>query len=527
MKRAYGYIRVSTVGQAEQGFSLDHQKQAIKDYCKVRNIQLLDVFVDEGKSGRTTNRPEFQQMLTNIKKGLADCVVIYKIDRFARNITDFSRLHKEFKKEGIGFFSVMEGDLSNGSSLVSNMLASVAEWESEVNSQRTKDALMEKFRSGWQPTPPPPGYRSCGGEGERKYCEPDQYAGPIIKRMFKLYASGTYSIEKLREWLQDKNILSKNGTIISFSKIHNILTNPFYYGLIRWHGQSKIGKHIPLISKELFEACNYILAKNRNFIVRERRYDFLLRGFTYCICGMKLTADWHEIHSNHQKIGYYHCQKRYSRDCRQPYIEVSYLESQVEEKIKSIEFNEEYISMVQNKTIDFLASKQKNVDSMKQAIVNQKMALEQKRNKLEDLVLSEYMDRDTYKRKHAEFQEKIDNFQAQLYEVGQDENIDISLMEKTLQMTKNIHRSYNEVNDVLKRHYIKFLFESFIVKDKKIVEAVPTQIFENLNRANLVRFTKTQLPRLDSNQQPSSYKNPSVTKRLGLSHHRLFGGSGV
>ncbi|MBI4226364.1 recombinase family protein [Candidatus Roizmanbacteria bacterium] len=508
MNKAYGYIRVSTSHQAELGYSLDNQQQAIKDYCKVRNIHLLKIYVDEGRSGRTTNRPEFQEMLQNIKKGLADCVVIYKIDRFARNVTDFSRLRKEFQKEGVGFFSVMEGDLSNGSSLVSNMLASVAEWESEVNSQRTKDALMEKFRSGWQPTPPCVGYRSTGGEEERKFCEPDSYAGPIVKRMFELYSTGSYSIEKLREWLQDKNILSKNGNIISFSKIHNILTNPFYYGLIRWHGQSKTGKHIPLITKELFEACNYILAKNRNFLVRERRYNFLLRGFTYCSCGMRLTADWHDIHSNHKKIAYYHCQKRYSKDCRQPYIEVSYLESQVEEKIKNIEFNEEYISMVQNKTMEFLASKKKNGEGMKQAVVNQKMALEQKRNRLEDLVLSEYMDRDTYRRKHAELQEKIGNLQTQMYEAEQDDDIDIPLMEKTLLWTRNIHQTYQQANDVLKRYYLRFLFESFTVKDKKIVETVPTQIFDSLNRANLVRFKDTQLLGVDSNHEPRSYINP-------------------
>ena len=131
-------------------------------------------------------------MLKAIKEKGIDSVLIYKIDRFARNVTDFSRIWNEFKANNINLISVLEGDLSNGSSLVPNIFASVAQWESEVNSQRTKDALMEKFNTGWQPTPPPPGYKSMGGERERKYCEPDPYEGPIIKKMFEMYSRVSY-----------------------------------------------------------------------------------------------------------------------------------------------------------------------------------------------------------------------------------------------------------------------------------------------------------------------------------------------
>jgi hypothetical protein len=85
----------------------------------------------------------------------------------------------------------------------------------------------------------------------------------------------------LQEWLKDKNIISKNGTIISFSRINNILRNDFYYGKIRWHGQEKIGKHAPLINKQLFDTVQYTLEKHRHFLLRERKYDFLLRALFF------------------------------------------------------------------------------------------------------------------------------------------------------------------------------------------------------------------------------------------------------
>ena len=495
MKKAFGYIRVSTVGQAEEGFSLDHQKEAIKDYCRTREMQLLQVFVDEGKSGRTVNRPEFQQMLKAIKEKGIDSVLIYKIDRFARNVTDFSRIWNEFKEKGINLISLLEGDLSNGSSLVPNIFASVAQWESEVNGQRTKDALMEKFRSGWQPTPSPTGYRSMGGEGERKYCEPDQYAGPIVKKMFELYSTGNFSMMTLQEWLKDKNIISKNGTIISFSRINNILNNPFYYGLIRWHGESKMGKHTPLISKQLFDTCQYILEKHRHFLVRERKYDFLLRGFAYCTCGMRLVGEHHTIRSNKKRVSYYHCQKRYSPDCKQPYTRMVDLERYVEEMLKTVGFTEDFIEQIQELAKDFVNSGHKENQGMKQALINQRTGLEAKRSKLLDLLMDGSIEKDTYKRKHAEITQQLDNLQVQTEDVEEEGKLDMPLVEQTLSLVKDIYQTYKNAPDPLKRHYLRFLYEGFTVDNKVIAEAKPTPIFNALKTANMVRLRQVQLPR--------------------------------
>ena len=493
MKRAFGYIRVSTVGQAEEGFSLDHQKEAIKDYCKTRSLQLIHVFVDEGRSGRTVNRPEFQEMLKQIKERGIDSVVIYKIDRFARNVTDFSRIWNEFKAKNINLISILEGDLSNGSSLVPNIFASVAQWESEVNGQRTKDALMEKFRSGWQPTRPPCGYKSMGGEGERKYCEIDSYAGPIIKQMFELYSTGQYSMMTLQDWLKDKNIISKNGTIISFSRINTILNDPFYYGLIRWHGESKMGKHTPLINKQLFDTVQYILGKHRHFLVRERKYDFLLRGFVYCTCGMRLVGDYSLIRSSQKKLGYYHCQKRYSRDCKQKYIQSKELEKQVEENVRKMEFSDEFIALVKQKAEEYLSDGKQNDQSAKQALINQRIGLENRRNKLEDLLIDESMDKETYKRKHDEISHQIDNIQTQLDEAEQENKLDMPLVDEVLNLTRNIYSTYRKAPEPLKRHYMRFFYDSLTVDNKVISGAKPTPILEALFSANMVRLLNAQL----------------------------------
>jgi len=497
MKNCYIYIRVSTDEQATEGYSLANQKRACREYAVNRKYHPKKIFVDEGKSGRTVNRPEFQEMLKELKNKKADCVVIYKIDRFARNITDFSRIRKEFIEAGIDFHSVMEGDLSSGSSLIANIFASVAEWESEVNGKRTRDALIQKFRQGWQPTPPPIGYRSIGGEKEKKTCEPDPYTAPIIKELFELYATGSYSIFDLQKWLSNKDIVSKNGTPLGHSVVHNILRNPFYYGRIRWRGKSKMGKQQPIFNKDLFDTCQYVLTKHRNFLIRKRKHSFLLRGFVFCgECGQRYTAEWHDLpkSSKLDKIAYYHCPKYNRNGCPSPYVELTDLEKQVEKTIRKMQFGQEFIETVIKKTKEILDDNRQDINSQRMGLLNRKTALESKRNKLEDSLLNETIDNETFKRMHTRIQSKINKLNDQIQEIENKGNIDINLIEEVLSFTKNIYKTYKHAPKFLKRHYLRFFFEKIFVENKKISKIQPTPIFLILQENQEVIITNNQLP---------------------------------
>jgi len=392
----------------------------------------------------------------------------------------------------IKLLSVSEGDVSDG--LIGNIFASVAEWESEVNSQRTRDALMQKFRDGWQPTPPPIGYKSVGGDRERKTCEPDPYTAPIIRELFELYATGSYSILEVQDWLAEKNILSRNGTGLGHSVINNILNNPFYYGLIRWHGQSAMGKHVPILKKDLFDTCQYVLAKHRNFLLRRRVHDFLLRGFIICAeCGQRYTAEWHKdehkLKVRGGKIAYYHCPKRDRNGCPAPYVEMNDLEKQVVKQFKNMQFSQKFIDLVVIKAKEKLEQNRKEAASKKQALLNLRTSLETRRNKLEDNLLDGTVDRETYRRKHDEIQLKIQNVDAQVNEIERSCNIDMNLIEEVLSLTRNIADTYKEAPKFLKRHYMRFFYERFEVKNKVIISAVPTPIFLTLqaNHALILR----------------------------------------
>jgi len=503
------YLRVSTEEQAKEGFSLDNQRKSCSDYAQICGYSIERVFVDDGKSGTNTEgRPAFKQMMALLKEKPTNAVIILKIDRIARNVGDFSNMRKEFKRMSIKLLSVQEnGDVTEG--LIGNIFASVAEWESQVNGQRTKDALMQKFREGWQPTPPPLGYISVGGDRERKTCEPDTYVAPIIKELFELYATGNYSILEIQDWLADKNLLSKSGTTICHSVINTILSNPFYYGMIRWRGETKAGNQRPIISKELFETCQYVLAKHRNFMLRRRTHDFLLRGFITCAeCGLRYTAEWHKdakkFKNRGGRIGYYHCIKRNRNGCPAPYVEISDMESQIASEFKNIQFNQEFIDAVVRKTKERLMLNRKEHSSRKQSITNQKTALELKRNRLEDNLLDGTLDRDTYKRKHTEIESKINNLTSDIQTIESQSKIDMDLIEEVLAFTRDIYKTYIEAPPFMKRHYLRFFYEEILVKDKQIHDVVYTPIFASLQANREVIISKHWLPRVDSNHEPYS-----------------------
>lgn len=506
MLTCYIYLRVSTDEQATEGFSLENQKRSCVEYAKNHGYHVKHIFLDDGKSGRTTQRPAFQELLKAIDESMVDALIIYKIDRFARNVADFRDTRKEIEAKGVEMISVLEGSVTKGSSLIANILASVAEWESDVNGQRTRDALMQKFREGWQPTPPPIGYRSVGKERERKTCEPDPYTAPIIKELFELYSTGNYSIYELQNWLAERDIVSKNGTPIGHSVINTILNNSFYYGWIRWHGEGKMGKHMPIISKDLFDTCQYVLAKHRNFLIRKRIHQFLLRGFVYCNeCGQRYTAEWHvkpRFTKRNGKIAYYHCPKMNRNGCPAPYVEVGDLEKLVYDTVKSVQFSQEFVDAVVDKAREFVDKSRKTAGSEMQGCINQRTALEFKRNKLEDALLDNTIDRDTFKRKHEEIEEQIKLIDERTREIEAQSRVDIKLIEDVLNFTRDVGRTYDEAPDFLKRHFLRFFFEKIMVKDRKIENVIYTPVIASMVENNVVIIKNLVLPGLDSNQRP-------------------------
>jgi DNA invertase Pin-like site-specific DNA recombinase len=147
--RAIGYVRVSTEEQAENGISLDAQIAKIRSYVELYGITLVDVAVDAGQSAGSLDRPGVQRLLRDLRTKRADGVIVTKLDRLTRSLTDLNVLLKDYFCEGCGLqlWSISDhiDTRTPSGRMMLNVLVSVLQWEREMASERTRAAL-EAFR---------------------------------------------------------------------------------------------------------------------------------------------------------------------------------------------------------------------------------------------------------------------------------------------------------------------------------------------------------------------------------------------
>lgn len=146
--RVRAYLRVSTVEQADSGLGLEAQRSKILAEAQHRGWEDVEVYADEGVSGKSLNRPAMQRLLGDVRRG--DVVVVSKLDRLSRSLLDAVGLMDQAKRRGWGLVALDLGvDTTTPTGrLVANVMASVAEWEREIIGQRTSEALQAAKAAG-------------------------------------------------------------------------------------------------------------------------------------------------------------------------------------------------------------------------------------------------------------------------------------------------------------------------------------------------------------------------------------------
>jgi len=147
--RVVGYVRVSSEQQTDHGVSLQAQEEKIRQYCSLYDLTLVDIITDAGVSAKTLQREGLQKALNMLKIGLADGIVVVKLDRLTRNVADLGSLITEYFNT-YALLSVCEQIDTRSASgrLVLNVLTSVAQWEREAIGERTSQALQYKKAQG-------------------------------------------------------------------------------------------------------------------------------------------------------------------------------------------------------------------------------------------------------------------------------------------------------------------------------------------------------------------------------------------
>ncbi|AWL27190.1 recombinase family protein (plasmid) [Acinetobacter defluvii] len=208
MKKAIGYVRVSTAKQVTDGVSIDAQKEKIAAWCNLNDYELVHIYEDAGLSGKSVaHRKDLQEALLALNKGMA--FVCYSLSRVSRKLEDMLKISNHIKDTGADLISLSERIDTTGSSgrMVFNMLAVINEFERDVISERTKMAMQHLKDNNKVYSHIPYGFNNENGYLVENFDEQQ-----VIKKMHEFLKKG-YGHRKIATQLNKQNIKSKHGGI--------------------------------------------------------------------------------------------------------------------------------------------------------------------------------------------------------------------------------------------------------------------------------------------------------------------------
>ncbi|WP_244427591.1 recombinase family protein [Bartonella queenslandensis] len=332
-KRCAIYTRKSTEEGLDMEFnSLDAQREACESYISSQKhegwLQLPDNYNDGGFTGGNMERPALKRLIDDIKSGLIDTVIVYKVDRLSRSLTDFAKLIELFDDHKVSFVSVTQqfNTTTSMGRLTLNILLSFAQFEREVIGERIRDKLAASKRKGmWMGGVTPMGYVVKNRE---LVVEPNEAEG--VRKIFDLFLM-TNSPMQMVKMLPQMGVVSKQrtakngriigGTALDKGALYKILQNPIYIGKIKHKEQLYDGRHPALIDMDKWNKVRTLMQANtiNRGVMTRRKSKAILMGLLKCgECECGLVAN-----QTRKKGGrlyrYYICEhyrKGINQDCK-------------------------------------------------------------------------------------------------------------------------------------------------------------------------------------------------------------------
>ena len=303
MRRAALYIRVSTLEQAQEGYSVGEQRERLIAYCKAQDWLIADIYVDGGYTGSNLNRPGIQKLMSETEK--FDVVLVYKLDRLSRSQRDTLYLIEEiFRPNKVDFVSMQESfDTSSpfGKAMI-GLLAVFAQLEREQIKERTWMGRVARAKTGLHHGG---GNIPIGYDYEDGKLIVNPYEAEQVRKIYEWYLSGA-SLKAITDKLQDAGYTNKYSSYNSWSSVRNILENETYIGRLHFGDVVVDHAHEAIITEEQFNAAQILRGKRREqFGSHAFQSKHVLTGLLFCgHCGGRYYL------RNTGKYSYYACYSR-------------------------------------------------------------------------------------------------------------------------------------------------------------------------------------------------------------------------
>jgi DNA invertase Pin-like site-specific DNA recombinase len=390
MKSYFAYIRVSTVKQGEQGSSLIEQRAAIEMFAARNGITIAEWF-EEMETAAKRGRPEFARLTSALRAEKAQGVILHKIDRGARNLKDWADLG-ELIDAGIDILFAHEGlDMTTrGGRLAADIQAVVAADYVRNLRDEVRKGFYGRLKQGLYPLPAPRGYLD-NGRGKPKTIDPVK--GSLVRRAFERYATGTVSLEILRQELAAAGLVAAGGRPLSPDALSGVLRNPFYTGIIRIERTGEVfeGIHEPLIDRATFERVQDIMTGR--LYPRIQKHAHMFRRMIQCAtCGRSLTAETQRGHI------YYRC---HDRGCRGVSHTEDHVDAFISEELSRLAFDPSDLVDLRKMFRELVAGEQADTTTFKEHIVRDLALVEQRIERLTDALIDGTIDTSAYQDRKA------------------------------------------------------------------------------------------------------------------------------
>jgi len=465
------YIRVSTEDQAREGFSLGEQKEKLLQLCKFKEYEVFKIYEDAGISAKDIkNRPAFQEMLADMKKGKINYIVAYKLDRVTRSVRDLEELIAVLEKHNT--YLVCDRDdvntsTANGRFFV-RMLTVLSQLEIEIVSERTKFGLNGAIKSGHLPGKIPLGYK----KDINKKTVIDETTKDIVIRIFNMYLEG-------KSYQQISNILNKEKVLYPKkwrdTTIMGMIDNRVYMGDYEQHrsiskqtnGETTIFMNVvePIITRAMWEEAQMQKEKNQRAYTRDRVYLFFQR-LKCPECGriMKCKGSG----GTKRKYMYYNCE----------HCKIYYREDKVEQCLEEFILDlVEYDMAVKKYFLPVLADK-RETDTQK--FDKEIQTLKQQKERIKKAYLSGIVEMEDFSADYKIIEEKINLLETKKYEslnvnsfsftpqqLMADRDIERENLIRTNNLDKVLKDEWNKKSKEEKQEFIsKFIESMTLLKDE-------------------------------------------------------------
>lgn len=495
MKSAWIYLRVSSAGQtrraeSEEGFSIEAQREACARKAEDLSAAVAREYVVRGKTGREANEI-LTQLLGDLKTGAPDYVIVYKLDRLARD----RRLDVEaafaIQASGAQLISVLEQiDQTPAGQLLHGVLASVNEFYSRDMVQRILDGSTRKAKDGGTPVRAPLGYlnvQRIEHGNDIRTVEIDDERAPIVKWAFTAYATGEFTLSQLVEELYERGLRSRPTKSrapgrVGRSTLARMLQNPYYVGTVRYRNAEYEGRHETFIPRGIFDQAQAVLATHHVAGDKHWRHGHYLKGTVFCgHCGARLRFT--QVRGRRGgAYRYFMCGARHEgKRCPLPYLPEQDVEGAVAGYYgEQVRFDAVQLSELERKLLNlfphFEAHHRQEAERQRRRIA----LVQAKRRKLLDRHLEDNVGAELYREKQTELGAELTDAEDRLARAQRALGKAERGLARARQLLVDSATAYESTNDFTRRRWNQVFFRRLLLKPEGVVGAELTDLYGEL-----------------------------------------------